>query len=399
MPRTKRITADYTRPPTGGSPANYVAAHDDAVAARHYLIRSSAHPRRWAAFSPRKVMSFRERWNDNFCLVVLGALGVPDDFYAIPWKEVAHLFIDENDYPAPSRDGRVTNRWQIHLEGPPHHFQFELAKGDSRPRPRFDASRWYGNRHVLEIPSAQGGPDVAAGSGVAPEPILPSSDPLEPSFTHSQAFPIIASVICRTPPDVGEYVSHERIVSALLADTRGSVMVVQARVSTSWDNDAAAASNMVAWFSQRITQGRSAWANLFERLRIDGAWAYRPIAGKPPNPDHDVEQSSIEGEPRLVAHFRRERDPRLAEAKRRAVGAELNCEACGLIAQAAYPGLPGDVYEVHHRLPLSNAHEPVTTKLADLAILCANCHRAIHRTSPLMTVEEFRAIFVRQGSR
>jgi hypothetical protein len=32
------------------------------------------------------------------------------------------------------------------------------------------------------------------------------------------------------------------------------------------------ASNMVSWFSQRITVGESDWERAFERSRIDGLW-------------------------------------------------------------------------------------------------------------------------------
>lgn len=38
------------------------------------------------------------------------------------------------------------------------------------------------------------------------------------------------------------------------------------------------ASNMVSWFSQRITVGESEWAKAFERTKIDGLWAYKPLA-------------------------------------------------------------------------------------------------------------------------
>jgi hypothetical protein len=34
---------------------------------------------------------------------------------------------------------------------------------------------------------------------------------------------------------------------------------------------------MVSWFSQRITVGESEWARAFERTRIDGLWAYKPV--------------------------------------------------------------------------------------------------------------------------
>jgi hypothetical protein len=36
--------------------------------------------------------------------------------------------------------------------------------------------------------------------------------------------------------------------------------------------------NMVSWFSQRITVGESDWGRAFERIKIDGLWAYRPTA-------------------------------------------------------------------------------------------------------------------------
>ena len=39
------------------------------------------------------------------------------------------------------------------------------------------------------------------------------------------------------------------------------------------------ASNMVAWFSQRITVGQSKWSDHFERKRIEGSWSYRPVEG------------------------------------------------------------------------------------------------------------------------
>ncbi len=35
---------------------------------------------------------------------------------------------------------------------------------------------------------------------------------------------------------------------------------------------------MVSWFSQRITVGESDWSLAFERTKIDGLWAYKPVA-------------------------------------------------------------------------------------------------------------------------
>jgi hypothetical protein len=45
--------------------------------------------------------------------------------------------------------------------------------------------------------------------------------------------------------------------------------------------------------------------------------------------------------------------------------------------------------ECHHVVPL-HVSGATTTKLADLAILCANCHRMIHRGDPWLTPDELR---------
>jgi len=117
---------------------------------------------------------------------------------------------------------------------------------------------------------------------------------------------------------------------------------------------------------------------------------------RPALPDNERDEAALEGAPRLFFHFRRERDRRLVEAKlnqMRAVVGRISCEACGFSADDTYTGLGCDICEVHHRRPLSEAAAPTNTTLDDLAVLCANCHRAIHRTEPLHSVEDFRARF------
>jgi 5-methylcytosine-specific restriction protein A len=39
------------------------------------------------------------------------------------------------------------------------------------------------------------------------------------------------------------------------------------------------------------------------------------------------------------------------------------------------------VIEAHHILPLAQAGA-TTTRLADLALVCSNCHRMLHRAAP-----------------
>lgn len=106
-------------------------------------------------------------------------------------------------------------------------------------------------------------------------------------------------------------------------------------------------------------------------------------------PDHISGASSVdsasEGASRLRSHFQRERSSLLREKKLtevRAVHGKCICEICGIDEAASYPDPFGKrIFEVHHRKPLFTAATPIRTTLADLAVLCANCHRAVHATT------------------
>ncbi len=111
----------------------------------------------------------------------------------------------------------------------------------------------------------------------------------------------------------------------------------------------------------------------------------------PPQPaDLDSDQMFDEGRTFERRHLARERDPRARErkiAKVRQVHGLLQCEACGFDFEATYGERGRDFIECHHRNPLSVVG-PTTTSLQDLALLCSNCHRMIHRYRPWLTVEQ-----------
>jgi hypothetical protein len=122
-------------------------------------------------------------------------------------------------------------------------------------------------------------------------------------------------------------------------------------------------------------------------------------ASLPALPDADFFASGTEGTTRLVSHFRRERDRNLVAAKKAAVlsaKGNLSCEVCGFDFSATYGSLGDDFCEVHHLTPLSASRNTVTTTLADLAVLCSNCHRIIHRSEPMLSVAELSEV-VRNG--
>lgn len=78
---------------------------------------------------------------------------------------------------------------------------------------------------------------------------------------------------------------------------------------------------------------------------------------------------------------RRERDRGLRTRKLRAVldaGGDLACEACAFDFEAQYGERGAGYIEVHHVRPL-HVTGSTETRLDDLALLCANCHRMCHR--------------------
>lgn len=98
--------------------------------------------------------------------------------------------------------------------------------------------------------------------------------------------------------------------------------------------------------------------------------------------------ASVKGEglKRLVSHIVRERDPKIVAAKKKSAKS-LACEVCGFDSKAVYSI---SYCEVHHLKPISELAEGTKTSLADLAIVCANCHRIIHSQYPPIALETLR---------
>lgn len=115
-------------------------------------------------------------------------------------------------------------------------------------------------------------------------------------------------------------------------------------------------------------------------------------------PDVDeIDMPVKEGRRILALHFRIERKPERVKEKKAHVIREkgrLKCEACSFDFEEKYGTLGKGFCEVHHKIPLSEIDGETETRLEDLAILCSNCHRMIHRTKsrtkPIMSVIQFK---------
>lgn len=90
----------------------------------------------------------------------------------------------------------------------------------------------------------------------------------------------------------------------------------------------------------------------------------------------------FEGKIVTATHKRRERDPKLRNkllSIKRGPQGQLRCEMCDFEAGHIEAGLSDCMFEAHHIKPLSSREIASPTKVTDLSLLCASCHRLIHR--------------------
>ena len=114
----------------------------------------------------------------------------------------------------------------------------------------------------------------------------------------------------------------------------------------------------------------------------------------------DEDESVLEGRYLLRFHAARERNRGLRQRKIRSVlarGGVLACEACQFDFGQIYGDRGLGYIECHHVEPLHETGER-STSINDLALLCSNCHRMIHRKPPWPTPAQLHEIIKAQAS-
>ncbi len=106
----------------------------------------------------------------------------------------------------------------------------------------------------------------------------------------------------------------------------------------------------------------------------------------------DLDRAVNEGGRRSGTHFYIERNPKLVKAKKDEIlkkFGKLCCEVCGFDFAATYGELGKGYCEAHHsKKQLSEYDGKEKTKPEDLAIVCSNCHRIIHRKKKMLDIKK-----------
>ncbi len=111
--------------------------------------------------------------------------------------------------------------------------------------------------------------------------------------------------------------------------------------------------------------------------------------------DEDVESSfnSIEfseGKQLERIHKYKERNTSLIKQLKAARAANLSCEVCGFNFKDVYGKIGEGYIEAHHTKPIATMKKGEVTRIEDMAIVCANCHRMIHSKIPCNTIKEIQ---------
>jgi 5-methylcytosine-specific restriction protein A len=113
----------------------------------------------------------------------------------------------------------------------------------------------------------------------------------------------------------------------------------------------------------------------------------------PVGQEEEQDEEFAEGRVLTRLHHLRERNRSLVKKKKERVlkdTGKLLCEVCNFDFAATYGELGVGFAECHHTKPLSTLQPNDTTKLSDLAIVCANCHRMLHQGEKLIGIQELR---------
>lgn len=96
-----------------------------------------------------------------------------------------------------------------------------------------------------------------------------------------------------------------------------------------------------------------------------------------------------EGRKSLKMHLARERSTRLVSAFKKSLSS-FKCSICGFDFEETYGPVGKGFIEAHHKKPVGHLEPNEKVRIEDLAPLCSNCHRMIHRINPIPSIGEFK---------
>lgn len=111
------------------------------------------------------------------------------------------------------------------------------------------------------------------------------------------------------------------------------------------------------------------------------------------NDSNDKNHATIIEKRQYIRHMKIERNAKAAKLAKKVHG--YTCQGCGVNFQNIYGNIGKEYIEAHHLRPLHTLAEGESIAMdivEDFAVLCANCHKIVHRAQPILTIQELRKI-------
>jgi len=134
-----------------------------------------------------------------------------------------------------------------------------------------------------------------------------------------------------------------------------------------------------------------------ERLRkVAQAIRAGVASGEVAAPQEDEEALDFpEGAATLRMHRGRERDPKVKRAAIKAAlrrSPRLACVVCDMSFGEKYGVIGSGYIECHHTIPVSDLKPGARTRIQDVALVCSNCHRMVHRRRPWLALTDLKKL-------
>jgi hypothetical protein len=118
--------------------------------------------------------------------------------------------------------------------------------------------------------------------------------------------------------------------------------------------------------------------------------------GKPQSGPFDPTKLSFpEGAAKRRLHLIRERNRTLV-GMAKSIGLEkdpkLRCQVCNFSFLERYGKHGRGFIEAHHKQPVAELKSECRSRLEDIALVCANCHRMLHSGDNTLTIEELKSL-------
>lgn len=101
-----------------------------------------------------------------------------------------------------------------------------------------------------------------------------------------------------------------------------------------------------------------------------------------------------EGKEKLKVHLIKEQNQHLIKLAKKSWlnNGNIKCSICSFSFTDAYGEIGKGYIEAHHTMPVSELTANTIVKITDLAPVCSNCHRIIHRFRPWLSIKQMKNI-------